>query len=288
MPPRRSLFRSALALLPLARFRNPPPVVAVVRLDGVILRPGGFHRGLSLAGLAGVLDRAFNLPDLSAVALAVNSPGGSPVQSALIAKRIRALAAEKGLPVYAFAEDVAASGGYWLAAAADKLYAEPASIVGSIGVVTSGFGFPDLLRRLGIERRLYTAGNRKAQHDPFLREKPEDLTHLASIQADMHAAFITWVKERRGGRLKASDDILFGGDFWTGGQALALGLVDGLGDLRTVLRAEYGDKVRLRPIGERRPWWRSWRGPAGSFPADWTDGLLASLEERAAWSRFGL
>lgn len=287
MPPRRSILRRALALLPVQRFKSPPPRVAVVRLDGIIGRTGGFHRGLSLAGLAGTLEKAFNLPDLKAVALAVNSPGGSPVQSALIGKRIRALAAEKELPVFAFAEDLAASGGYWLACAADRIHADPASIVGSIGVVAGGFGFPELLRRWGIERRLHTAGTRKARHDPFLREKPEDVEHLADLQKDMHETFIAWVKERRGDRLKGSEADLFSGDFWTGRQALELGLVDGLGDLRSVLRAEYGDKLRLIPVGEPRPWWRSLGGQRGG-PADWADDLLDGLEERALWSRFGL
>lgn len=288
MPPRRSLFRRLLALLPVERFRDPPPRVAVVRLDGVINRPGGFHRGLSLAALAGTLERAFALPDLAAVALAINSPGGSPVQSALIGQRIRALAAEREVPVYAFAEDVAASGGYWLACAGDKIFADPASIVGSIGVVSAGFGFPDLLRRLGVERRLHTAGDRKARHDPFRRETPEDVEKLLALQEDMHETFIAWVKERRGDRLKGAPEDLFSGDFWTGRQALDLGLVDGLGDLRGVLRKEFGDKVRLLRVGERRSWLRFRLGPQGAARAGWLDDLAAALEERVLWSRFGL
>jgi signal peptide peptidase SppA len=256
----------------------------VVRLDGVIARPAGFRRGLSLDSLADTLERAFSLPDLAAVALVVNSPGGSPVQSALIAGRIRALAAEAEVPVHAFAEDVAASGGYWLACAADRIFADPSSIVGSIGVVSSGFGFPELLRRLGIERRLHTAGDRKARHDPFQRETPEDVERLAALQKDIHASFIAWVGERRGDRLKGAPEDLFSGDFWTGRQALDLGLVDGLGDMRTVMRREFGDKVRLVRIGERRSLFRFWRGPRGE---EWLDGLAAALEERALWSRFG-
>jgi signal peptide peptidase SppA len=206
---------------PLARLRG-TPVVAVVRLAGVIGSLGPWRGGLSLAGLAGTLERAFALGGIKAVALAINSPGGSPVQSSLIAARIRALASEKKLPVFAFAEDVAASGGYWLATAGDEIYADESSIVGSIGVISAGFGFPELLQRLGVERRVHTAGVRKSMLDPFRPESPEDVARLEALQGEIHDSFKAHVRERRGARLKADDDTLFSGEFWSGKRALPL------------------------------------------------------------------
>ena len=287
----RMTLRSVLARLPIERFRNPPPVVGVLRIAGVIGQLGPMRRGLSLAGLADAIERAFKFRNLRAVALAINSPGGSPVQSALIAGRIRALADEKGVPVYAFAEDVAASGGYWLACTADEIFAAESSIIGSIGVLTSGFGFAGLIRRLGVERRLHTAGEHKAMLDPFLAEKPEDVERLEGIQREVHESFKTQVRERRGARLAAPEDELFGGEFWTGRKARELGLIDGLGDLRTVMREKFGDHVRLRPVVVARPWWRRRLGRDAEWreaPADWAASLLASLEERLWWNRFGL
>ncbi len=187
------------------RVRNPPPVVAVLRLSGVIGGMGSWSRGLSLASLAGPIEAAFKVSRLEAVALAINSPGGSPAQSALIAKRIRDLAKENDVPVFAFAEDVAASGGYWLALAGDEIFAQETSIIGSIGVISAGFGFTQLLQRIGVERRLHTAGDRKAILDPFQAEKPSDVKHLKSIQQDIHHSFQEMVRERRGGRLKAPE-----------------------------------------------------------------------------------
>ncbi len=271
---------------PIARLPG-TPVVAVVRLAGVIGAPGPWRGGLSLAALAPTLERAFALGGIKAVALAINSPGGSPVQSALIAGRVRALAAEKRLPVFAFAEDVAASGGYWLATAADEIFADPASIIGSIGVISSGFGFHELLQRLGVERRVHTAGSRKSMLDPFRPEAPEDVARLEALQRDIHDGFKGHVRERRGARLKADDDLLFSGEFWTGRRALELGLIDGLGDLRSVMRARYGDKVRLRLVGGQRGWlMRRLRLDASS--RDWARDLIAAAEERALWARFGL
>lgn len=284
--------RVLLKKLPIERFRNPPPVVAVVPLSGVIGRLGGLQRGLTLRGLAGTLKRAFDLSDVKAVALIVDSPGGSPVQSALIAGRIRALAAEKKLPVYAFAEDVAASGGYWLLTAGDELYADESSIIGSIGVVAGSFGFPQALQRLGVERRLYTSGTHKAALDPFSPEKPEEVQHLRSILEETHETFRRHVRERRAGKLKGDEDVLFSGRFWTGRAALELGLIDGLGDVRTVMRAKFGEKVRLRLIGDGRRWWRRRLGlpDTGTGVAalqELPERLLGALEERLMWSRFG-
>jgi signal peptide peptidase SppA len=279
--------------IPLENFRNPPPVVAVVGLTGVIGRLGGFRRGLSLAGLAETIERAFKLRRLKAVALAVNSPGGSPVQAALIAKRIRDLADEAEVPVYAFAEDVAASGGYWLTLAADEIYADENSIIGSIGVVSGGFGFAQAIKRLGIERRLHTAGDRKAMLDPFRPEKPADVKHLQGLQTDIHESFQALVLERRGERLKGIKKELFSGAFWTGRRALEMGLVDGIGDLRAVMRDKFGDRVKLKRVDQRVPFLRrrfGLSGPAaaGSAADTWADSVLAAVEERMLWGRFGL
>ncbi len=271
---------------PFVRLRG-TPVVAVVRLSGVIGPLGPWRGGLSLAGLAPTLERAFALGGLKGVALAINSPGGSPVQSALIARRIRALAAEKKLPVFAFVEDVAASGGYWLATAADEIYADDSSIVGSIGVISAGFGFQELLQRLGVERRVHTAGARKSMLDPFRPESPDDVARLEALQREIHDSFKAQVRARRGERLKADDETLFSGEFWTGRRGLDLGLIDGLGDLRSVMRTRFGDKVRLRPVGGQRGWLMRRLGRSAA-PDDWARGLLVAAEERALWARFGL
>lgn len=270
---------------------DPPPTVAVIRLSGVIGAMGGFRRGLSLASQAGVIERAFKLRNLQAVALAINSPGGSPVQSALIAGRIRQLADEKQVPVIAFAEDVAASGGYWLACAADEIYADASSIIGSIGVVSGGFGLQGLIEKLGVERRLHTSGEKKAMLDPFQPEKPAEVKHLKDLQGDIHMAFKDMVRQRRGDRLKGPEKDLFSGAFWTGMKAMDLGLIDGLGDIRSVLRARYGDKVKLRLVAERRGFLGRLRFGGvfrGATGPDWAGQAVAAIEERLIWNRFGL
>lgn len=269
-------------------------IVPVVRLSGVIASASSpLREGLSLAAVATDLEIAFNVRGARAVALIINSPGGSPVQSSLIFKRIRALAEEKKLPVLAFVEDVAASGGYMIACAADEIYADEHSVVGSIGVVSAGFGFAGLIEKLGIERRVHTAGDNKASLDPFQPEDPEDVERLETIQLEVHKGFKELVKLSRGDRLKGAQKKLFSGEFWVATQGIKLGLVDGIGDLRAVLKEKYGDKVRARLIGGPRPWWR--RKPAiGSVNVDLpsgenlASGLIASLEARAHWSRFGL
>ena len=261
------------------------PLVNVLRLDGVIGRASGPRRGgMALSDMAESIEKAFKGPQLSAVALAINSPGGSPVQSALIATRIRALAVENEVPVYAFCEDVAASGGYWLACAADEIYADPASIIGSIGVVFAGFGFPEMLAKIGVERRVHTAGEKKAILDPFKSEDQEDVEILKELQADIHEQFKDHVRERRGDKLQADESVLFSGEFWTGNRALGLGLVDGLGDLRSVMRERYGEKVKLRVVGRRRGWLDKRLGMRN----DWADELIGAVESRALWSRYGL
>jgi len=272
------------------RFRDPPPVVAVLRFDGVI-GPRQWRGAVSIASHATALDKAFAAKRLVAVAVVVNSPGGSPVQSSLLYRRIRALADEKRVPVVAFAEDVAASGGYWLALAGDEVYAEETSLVGSIGVVSSGFGFTRLIDRLGIDRRLYTAGENKSLLDPFLPEQQRDLERLSALQQDIHVAFKDHVRRRRAGKIDAADETLFSGEVMTGRMALAKGLIDGIGDLRSVMRARFGERVKLVPIAsERRRRWSLSRPVRGveaahlGFVAD----LVDWLEARLLWARFGL
>ncbi len=267
-----------------------PPVVPVVRLVGVIGGPSLRGSGLSLNGLNSALERAFKVRGAKAVALAINSPGGSPVQSALIAERIRTLAAEKQLPVLAFIEDVGASGGYWLALAADEIFADASSIVGSIGVIRAGFGFDAAIARLGIERRVQTAGAKKALLDPFRPEDPEDVQRLQGILEEIHAGFKAQVRARRGGRLEAGDAELFEGQIWTGPGALALGLIDGLGTLHGILKARYGDKVKLPQISAAKSWWqrRLGIGGRGLDPGAVVADVLAGLAERSLWARYGL
>ena len=270
--------------------------MGVLRLSGVIGSAGQFSRGLSLASLAENIETLFKLPRLKAIALIVNSPGGSPVQSALIAARIRELAEENELPVIAFCEDAAASGGYWLACTADEIYADESSIVGSIGVISAGFGFPALIKRLGVERRVHTSGDKKAILDPFEEERDEDVARLKALQSDIHEAFNAFVLARRGDRLKAEPEALFTGEFWTGKRALELGLIDGIGYLRPEMRRRYGEDVDLRLIESDRGWRRllrfGGRAPGLQVPAidggDIADALISKLEERAHWSRLGL
>ena len=272
--------------------RTPPARVAVLRLEGAIGMGGA--RGLSLARLAGPLEAAFKAEDCAAVALILNSPGGSAAQSALIGSRIRALADEYKKPVYAYVEDVAASGGYWLACAADEIVADANSVVGSIGVIAAGFGFAEAIARLGVERRLYTAGHEKSLLDPFLPAKQEDIDRLKALQADIHANFIAWVRNRRGSRLAGDDATLFEGAFWTGAQAKQLGLIDALGDARSDLRRRFGDKVRYRRFGARDGALRRWIGLAQGGPsfnpeaAAWPQQALEALETRSLWARYGL
>jgi signal peptide peptidase SppA len=278
-----------LARIPVLRRLGPPvPTVAVIRFEGVIATRG--QRALNLRRFAGALERAFKTRGLKAVALAINSPGGSPAQSALLYRRIRQLAAERAVPVIAFTEDVAASGGYWLALAADEIYVEDTSLVGSIGVVTAGFGFVEAMSRLGIERRLFTAGDNKSLLDPFLPERASDVARLKLLQQDLHDSFKDLVRDRRGAKLKGDEVQLFSGEVFTGRRALGMGLVDGIGELRGVLRGMFGDSVRLLPIEpERRRF--SLRRLVPSFGAEAGDiagDLLMRIEERLIWARFGL
>lgn len=281
---------ASLDLGKLMPWRRRRPVVAVLRLSGIIGGVGMGRSGLSLRTLAEPIARAFAVSRARAVALAINSPGGAAVQSALLFRRIRALAEEKKLPVYAFVEDVGASGGYMLACAGDEIFADASSILGSIGVVSAGFGFQEAIRRLGIERRMHAEGERKGMLDPFQPERPQDVARLKEIQKDALSAFVDLVRQRRGDRLKASEAALFDGGVVSGRQALALGLIDGLGDLRGVMRERFGERVRFVqvPTEPRYPWPLSRLGPALAGPEASADAWIAAIEARAGWARYGL
>jgi signal peptide peptidase SppA len=274
--------------------RSEVVTIPVVRLHGAIMPSSGpFRPALSLATTAGVIERAFAFPDAPAVAISINSPGGSPVQSRLIYNRIRDLAAEKKKKVLVFVEDIAASGGYMIAVAGDEIIADPSSIVGSIGVISASFGFPELMKKIGVERRVYTAGENKAVLDPFKPEKKEDVERLKTLQLDVHGTFIDMVKERRGAKLKDDPD-LFTGLFWSGKRGLELGLIDNLGDMRTVLKDRFGPKTQLRLITPSRGLFGRRLGVFGSsfsatdIASAAANGLIDAAEERALWSRFGL
>jgi serine protease SohB len=280
-------------ILPL-RFRADIPVVPVVRLSGVIGFSTPLKPGLTLASCARALDRAFAFPRASTIALVINSPGGSAVQSHLIFQRIRALSEEKKIPVVAFVEDVAASGGYMVACAADEIVTDVSSIVGSIGVVGGSFGFHRLLDKVGVERRLYTSGEHKAMLDPFLPEKPDDVERLKSIQKEIHDLFIALVKSRRGAKLVGPESALFSGEFWTGKKAQELGLVDRIGDLRSAMRERFGDKVVTPLVSAERGWFRRRiGGVAGNLDEAWNslglaENIISAIEARALWARFGM
>lgn len=261
-------------------FLKQPPAVAVIRLQGVIAAGGRTGAGLNDAALAPLIEKAFTKGKPKAVALVINSPGGSPVQSSLIAARIRRLAAENEVEVHAFVEDVAASGGYWLACAGDRIWVDDSSIVGSIGVIFASFGFDKLMAKQGIDRRVVTAGRSKSLADPFQPEKPEDVERLKALQEPIHRAFIEHVKARRGARLDLAAD-LFNADIWVGGASVSVGLADGVAHLVPKMKEIYGDKVRLVPYGQRRTL-------AQRLGAQVGGALLSEVEDRALWARYGL
>jgi len=274
------------------RFRGDTPVVPVVRLSGVIGFSTPLRPGLTLASVAKPLERAFAWPRARAVALLINSPGGSAVQSHLVFQRIRQLSRQKERPVFAFVEDVAASGGYMIACAADEIVADASSIVGSIGVIGATFGFTKLIEKIGIERRIYTAGTNKAMLDPFLPENPEHVARLKAIQEDIHAAFIDLVKSRRGAKLAAAEPELFSGEYWAARKGIDYGLVDRIGDLRSFLRERYGDKVETPLVSPGRGLFgRATPGVGIERLLDqsgFADDLVSALEARAIWARYGL
>jgi signal peptide peptidase SppA len=274
------------------------PVVPVLRLSGPIGMVTPLRPGLALASLAGPIEKAFSLSKLPTVAVSINSPGGSPVQSHLIFSRIRQLAAEKEKRVYVFCEDVAASGGYFLALAGDEIYADPSSIVGSIGVISAGFGLDKFIDRFGIERRVHASGKDKGALDPFRPERPEDVERLKDLQRHVHEVFVGVVKARRGGKLKGPEEEMFSGSYWSAARALEYGLIDGIADLRSKMRALHGPKVRLRAVPlagggllsrfRRLPGFQMGVNDGVAFPASFAHDLVSAIEARALWSRFGL
>ena len=273
------------------------PVVPVLRLSGPIGMATPLRPGLSLATAAGAIERAFTMSKTPTVAVVINSPGGSPVQSSLMFKRMRQLADEKKKKIIVFCEDVAASGGYYLAVAGDEIYADAASIVGSIGVISAGFGLEKAIGKLGIERRVYTAGLNKGSLDPFLPEKPDDIERLKALQRDVHDVFIGVVKDRRAGKLRGPDSELFSGAFWSAARALDLGLIDGVADLRSKMRELHGDKVTLKVVSMstggllsrlRRTPGSDALLAAGSLGQGLTDDVVSTIEARALWARYGL
>ncbi|MEL6609075.1 MAG: S49 family peptidase [Pseudomonadota bacterium] len=255
-------------------FLKSDPQVAVVRLDGMIAS----GRGLNDQGIGPVIEKAFAKKPV-AVALVINSPGGSPVQSALIGARIRRLSEEKGIPVHAFVEDVAASGGYWLAAAADEIWVDRSSVIGSIGVISAGFGLDEFIGRYGIERRVYTAGKSKSMLDPFRPEKDEDIARLKGLLEDIHETFKDHVRTRREGKLPEDD--LFTGEIWVGQKGVDVGLADGVGHLVPKMKELFGDKVQFRKYGQKRPF-------LSRLGAQALTEASHQIEERAAYARFGL
>ncbi|MBL8883385.1 MAG: S49 family peptidase [Hyphomicrobium sp.] len=277
-------------------------VVPVLRFSGPIGMVTPLRPGLAISGVASSIEKAFNLSKLPSVAVVINSPGGSPVQSNLIFKRIRQFAEEKNKKVYVFCEDVAASGGYFLAISGDEIYADPSSIVGSIGVISASFGFVEAIEKLGIERRVYTSGLSKSTLDPFLPEKPEDVARLQAIQRDVHDVFIGLVKERRAGKLRAPDAELFSGAFWSGPKAAELGLIDGIADVRTKMQEIHGSEIRLQVVEPAKPGLLGrlrrmtpnvgggvmGRDAPAHLSLAFADDLVSAMETRAMWSRYGL
>ncbi len=267
-------------------FFSKKPQVAHIRLSGVIGNVGRFQQGMSLSSHEQIIKKAFSHKKLSAVAISINSPGGSPVQSHLIYSLIRKLAEEKKVKVYTFAEDVAASGGYMLLCAGDEVYANPSSIVGSIGVIYSSFGLKELIKKIGIERRVHTAGKNKSTLDPFMDEKPEDIERLKKIQLDLHDQFISLVKNSRKQKLPTDkDDSLFSGEFWSGVQSKELGLVDGLGNMEDVIQEKFGKKVVIKKYDKPESWLKRKLSSQVTNPLG---SITDEIETRSLWNRFGL
>ena len=280
------------------KFRDKPVVIPTVRLSGAIMASQGMRPTLSIATAAGRLKKAFSMKDAPAVAIVINSPGGSPVQANLIYKRIRALAEENDKKVIVAVEDVAASGGYMIALAGDEIIADPSSIVGSIGVISAGFGYVNLLEKLGVERRVYTAGTNKMILDPFQPEKKSDIQYLRSIQDEIHDTFVDMVKDRRGDVISGDEKEVFSGRFWTATTGQSLGLVDRIGDIRSIVKERYGENAQLKVIGAGGGLFK--RAPSNgvampnmssdmsAIGAGFADHIVSQAEERALWARYGL
>ena len=257
--------------------------VSVIPLNGVIAPNMGRRKGLNLNEIDKNIEQAFSVKNLKAVALQINSPGGSPVQSEMIANRIRELSDKNNVPVLAFVEDVAASGGYWLACAADEIIASKASIIGSIGVVSSGFGFSKAIEKIGIDRRLYTSGDNKAILDPFLPENPEDIKRLKAIQNELHTQFITFVKSRRGSKIKDDNKEVFTGAFWSGEKSLEIGLIDSFGEMKCILKERFGSQVKIKEFAPKKKFFGFSSLLSGAL-----DMLIHRFEEKSIFNRFGL
>lgn len=267
-------------------------IIGIIKLAGIISTESrlGSRGGLNLNDLSDSITKAFSFKNMKAIALLVNSPGGSPVQSALIANRIRDLAKEKEIPVYCFIEDLAASGGYWLSCAGDKVYAMESSIIGSIGVITAGFGAVEAIKKIGIERRVYSQGKNKGLLDPFLPEKKDDIKQILTIQKDLHSQFIAWVKKRRGKRLKANDEVLFNAGVWSGSKAKELGLIDGIGDYYNVMKNIFGDDIKFKDFSKKTSWFKQkFLSNGSALNSDYLiESLIKNIEERIIWSKYGL
>lgn len=283
----RKAIRKLISRLPIDALANPAPVVAILPLEGVIGMSGRFSNAINLANLEEKICSAFDVYNVKAVALAINSPGGSPVQSELIVMRIRELSKEKEIPVYAFAEDVAASGGYMLALAGEEIFAHQASIVGSIGVINSGFGYTGVIEKLGIERRVYTAGESKSLMDPFKPEVEKDVKMMKNLLKEIHDFFKAFVKDARGDKLKGVQKTIFSGQVWNGEEATKLGLIDGVGDMRSIMKEKLGDDVKFKRIKSEKSFLKGLLGMSGSKPS-LADDVLKTIETRSEWGRFGL
>lgn len=283
----KKAIRNLISKLPIESLSNPDPVVAILPLEGVIGASGRFSNAINLANLEDKIKAAFDVYNVKAVALEVNSPGGSPVQSERIVMRIRELSEEKEVPVYAFAQDVAASGGYMLALAGDEIYAHKASIVGSIGAINAGFGYTGAIEKLGIERRVYAAGDNKSILDPFKPEAEKDVKMMKRLLKEVHDFFKEFVKEARGDKLKGVQKTMFSGLVWNGDEAVKLGLIDGIGDLRAVMKEKLGDDVKFKRVKEEKGFLKGMLGMRSS-KASMADEIVKTLETRSEWGRFGL
>ncbi|MBT5186772.1 MAG: S49 family peptidase [Kordiimonadaceae bacterium] len=283
----KKAFRNLISKLPIDALANPTPVVAVLPLEGVIGTSGRFSNAINLANLEEKIKSAFDIYNVKAVALAINSPGGSPVQSELIVMRIRELSKEKEIPVYAFAEDVAASGGYMLALAGEEIFAHQASIVGSIGVINAGFGYAGVIEKLGVERRVYTAGESKSLMDPFKPEVEKDVKMMKSLLKEVHDFFKTFVKEARGDKLKGIQKTIFSGQVWNGEEATKLGLIDGVGDMRSIMKEKLGDDIKFERVKSEKGFLKGLLGMR-SAKVTLADDVLKTIETRSEWGRFGL
>ena len=285
---KQSRFEQMLSFLPI-NLGYQKPVIAILRLEGIIGRVNSYKSGLSISNLNKLIEQAFKTNRLEAVCLVINSPGGSPVQSELIAGRIIQLAEEMEIPVYSFVEDVAASGGYWLAAAGDKIFASKSSIIGSIGVIHSSFGFHEAIAKLGIERRIYAEGNNKSVLDPFEPAKPSDIKLIKNLEKNIHGHFISYVKSRRNGKLTQSDEILFNGEFWTGQTAVDYGLVDGIDNVYSFINKHYGDEVKIEYVENKQGWFKKKLGMSAlssEIAHDIGEGLVTSVENKLGENRF--